>query len=504
MTTGYIVFVAVLVLGGVIATVGDRIGTRVGKARLSLFNLRPRNTAVLITIMTGSVISATTLAVLLALSDQLRTGLFKLDQIKRNLRHARSDIEQTRSQKSQVERELAKAKSEQKAEQIEVQKRQAAAQKRLETTNQSLQAAIAKQAQTQIQLNRNQTKQAQTQTQLNLTQRKQARTQSQLNLTQNQLGQVSTQFLQAQARLDRVSQQAKALRAEIQQRQTERQQLIDQVKEQISQRDQAVAKLDQNIAQRDLDIAERDRVIAQRESRLKDLETQQGYLEREVATLEQFYQSYQVLRLGNVVLARDQVLAAGVVRIIEPSAARQAVEQLLREANRTAIQLTQPSTEQISERVVQITESQVDQLLNQLNDGKVYVVRILSSGNYVLGEKHVQVFADAMLNRVVFQQGETVATNSANPATMTALEIQQQLDQLLRASEFRAQRAGIVGNTIQIGDGRIETLIHFAEQLKQYDKPVEIKAVAAEVTYTAGPLKVELVAVQNGQVVFRT
>jgi len=71
-------------------------------------------------------------------------------------------------------------------------------------------------------------------------------------------------------------------------------------------------------------------VIAQRETRLKELETQQEYLEQAVAKLEP---SFQVLR-GGTLLSRGEVLAAGVVRIVKPLAARQAVEQLLREANR--------------------------------------------------------------------------------------------------------------------------------------------------------------------------
>jgi len=54
-----------------------------------------------------------------------------------------------------------------------------------------------------------------------------------------------------------------------------------------------------------------------------------------VAKLER---SFQVLRGGDVALSRGEVLAAGVVRIVEPLAA-QAVEQLLREANRTAIEI---------------------------------------------------------------------------------------------------------------------------------------------------------------------
>ncbi|MCH1604076.1 MAG: DUF3084 domain-containing protein, partial [Synechococcus sp. MOX_bin13] len=45
-----------LVLGGGLATLGDRWGSRGGKARLSLFSMRPRRTAVLITVLTGSLI----------------------------------------------------------------------------------------------------------------------------------------------------------------------------------------------------------------------------------------------------------------------------------------------------------------------------------------------------------------------------------------------------------------------------------------------------------------
>ena len=56
--SGWLLILALLILGGVLSTLGDRLGSRVGKARLSLFNLRPRRTAVLITVLTGSLISA--------------------------------------------------------------------------------------------------------------------------------------------------------------------------------------------------------------------------------------------------------------------------------------------------------------------------------------------------------------------------------------------------------------------------------------------------------------
>ena len=481
-TASFILIAAILILGGVIATVGDRIGTRVGKARLSLFKLRPRNTAVLVTILTGSIISASTLAILFATSEQLRIGVFELENIQRNLRHRRQELQTTRqqleattTQKVQVERRLNQAR----AEQVEAQKRQAEAQKRLEAINQSLKAAINKQTQTQAQLNR----------------------------TQSKLSQVTSQFQLAQARLRTFSQQARALRSEVQQLQADRQELIEErnfIKATIAQRDQAIAKLDQKISQRDRDITERDQVIAQRETRLKELETQQEYLEQAVAKLKQYYQSYQVLRGGNVALSRGQVLAGGVVRIVKPLAARQAVEQLLREANRAAIQITQPSTKPVNEQVVLIPKGEVEQLIEQIDDGQDYVVRIRSAGNYVLGEKPVQVFADAALNQVVFMSGSVLATVPANPATMPAEELEQRVKLLLGASKFRAQRAGILSDKIQIGDGSMETPIRFMEKLNQYNRAVDLRAVAAEETYTAGPLKVDLLVVANGRVIFGT
>ena len=57
------------------------------------------------------------------------------------------------------------------------------------------------------------------------------------------------------------------------------------------------------------------------------------------------------------------------------------------------------------ERVVKITQGQVQQLLKTLQDGQEYVVRIIAAGNYVQGEKEVRVFADIALNQKIFSQG---------------------------------------------------------------------------------------------------
>ncbi|MEH2174608.1 DUF3084 domain-containing protein [Nostoc sp.] len=496
MTTGYILIAAILILGGVIATVGDRIGTRVGKARLSLFKLRPKNTAVLVTIFTGGLISASTLGILFAADEGLRKGVFELEDIQTDLRQKREQLKTAETQKSQVEGELNQARI-----------AQAKAQQDLQAINQSLQAANAKQRETQAQLNRTISQQAQTQTQL--------------QRTQGQLDRVVTQYQKAIAELQSVYDQRKELQAAVELLKTERQRLyaeakkaIDEAKtaiekrdrelanrqEAIEARDRKIAQLDQLIQKRNVEVAAREQVIAKRESRLKELEAQQEELEQEVARLEKYYQSYRDLRLGKLALVRGQVLSAAVIRVTQPAAARQAVVQLLQEANRNAnLELSEPGANPANVELLRVTQDRVDQLSKQIEDGKEYVVRIFSAGNYVRGEKQIEFFADTAQNQLVFSGGAVLATTTADSKTMTSYQLQQRLEILISASQFRARNAGIVENVQVEG-----TFLRFVTQLRQYNQPLEIKAIAAEDTYTAGPLRVKLVAIVNGKIIFST
>ena len=116
--SAWLLILALLALGGVLATLGDRLGSRVGKARLSLFNLRPRNTAVLITVLTGSLISAVSLGLMLAVSQRLRTGLFELDSLEQKLQDSRDAVERSdaalkRSLSAQRDAKVAVGRAEQ-------------------------------------------------------------------------------------------------------------------------------------------------------------------------------------------------------------------------------------------------------------------------------------------------------------------------------------------------------------------------------------------------------
>jgi len=90
--TGWLLILSLLVLGGILSTLGDRLGTKVGKARLSIFKLRPKSTAVLITVFTGSIISAISFSIMVAFNSQLRVGLFELEDIQAKITEREKDL----------------------------------------------------------------------------------------------------------------------------------------------------------------------------------------------------------------------------------------------------------------------------------------------------------------------------------------------------------------------------------------------------------------------------
>ena len=61
MEYGWIMLFILAIMGGIIAYIGDKIGSRVGKRKIVLFGLRPKYTSILVTILTGISIAAVTL-----------------------------------------------------------------------------------------------------------------------------------------------------------------------------------------------------------------------------------------------------------------------------------------------------------------------------------------------------------------------------------------------------------------------------------------------------------
>ena len=438
---GYVLILSVLLLGGVIATVGDRLGYRVGKARLSLFNLRPRNTAVLITILTGSLISASTLGILFTVSDSLRTGVFELEKLQKKLSDTRTALEDAQATKSTLETELEQARRARVAAQTQLEqarRQRLTAQDELDRINQSLEEA-----------------------------------QTAERMTADALVQVEDRADRLRLEVDRIEREKQTL---------------------ITQRNVVNAQ----IAARDQEVQRQETVIAEGQAQVDQLEATQNFLNEAIGQLEE---DLTLLRERRVVITRNEVLAGQLVQVNDRTEAERVLEALLRQADQAARSKTQPGVDNSNEPIVQIPQVDVERVVSTLGTGQPYVVRILSAGNYITGETQVLVFMDVALNQILFTPNQVIASTVMNADTMTPTALRERLNLLLSAAQFRAKQSGMVSESVEV---QVDSLVRFLDQVIRYDRPLVVQAITPVATYTTGPLRLEFLALDNDQILFRS
>jgi uncharacterized protein (DUF3084 family) len=115
----WILIVFLILLGGLLAPVGDLLGTKIGKARFSILKLRPKKTATIVTIITGGFISAISIGLLLLVSQEFRQRLFvdipflqkTLDESKKALIPLQQERKELEDKIKKKENELSQLKS---------------------------------------------------------------------------------------------------------------------------------------------------------------------------------------------------------------------------------------------------------------------------------------------------------------------------------------------------------------------------------------------------------
>ena len=363
--SGWLLILAVLVLGGVLSTLGDRLGSRIGKARLSLFQMRPRRTAVVITVLTGSLISALTLGLMVAVSERLRVGLFQLDELETRLRSSRKSLQLSLKQLDQNQAELAQARSERTA-------------------------------------------------------------------AEQQLAPLKKQRQELEAERDRLGQ----------------------------------------------DVAARDEELRQLQQRTRRSQQELRQLERNVLDL----------RSGDVVLSTGQPLTMAKVAIPKPELARQATEDVLRQANVQAYQRVLPG-QKPEQQLLLIPRSEVIKVEKALRSGGPWVISIHSAGNVLRGEKQVLAFADVRRSRQVLEAGQVLASLSLDPEQRAQKQVFARLNLLLAAARNESQRRGALNPRLQVDQDALNAL---AAQLveRQGNQPVRLEVVAARDSDSLDPIAV--------------
>jgi len=95
-----------IVISGLIAFVGDWIGLKIGKKRVTIFGLRPHYTAIFITIISGMLIAIISVTILAISSNDVRTALFGMEELKEKLSYLSREVELINTQLSSTKENL--------------------------------------------------------------------------------------------------------------------------------------------------------------------------------------------------------------------------------------------------------------------------------------------------------------------------------------------------------------------------------------------------------------
>ncbi|OFW54497.1 MAG: hypothetical protein A2163_00450 [Actinobacteria bacterium RBG_13_35_12] len=82
-----------IIISGLIAFVGDWVGLKIGKKRVTIFGLRPHYTAIFVTIISGILIAIITITILAISSNDVRTALFGMEELKEKLSYLSREVE---------------------------------------------------------------------------------------------------------------------------------------------------------------------------------------------------------------------------------------------------------------------------------------------------------------------------------------------------------------------------------------------------------------------------
>ncbi len=445
------------VVCGFIAYVGDYLGKRLGKKRVTLFGLRPRQTAVLISVATGVCIFLVAFTGILAASQSARHALLRFSEtVRRN-------------------RELSSVNSRLKAANQQLNDKR----HRLEQDNYRLEAQNES-----VRKDLRQTTQTLKQTQQTLTQTEQAlnTTETMLNNVEAKLTQVQAQLAETQAKLRATQTKLAATKRELERTQMS---AVNTAKDYVNLGKQRVELEKQ-----------RDTLIAEVKK-----------LTEEVQQLSEWKTvGIKVVR-GKITIGVNEVLASRTIpEGLTPEAVRKELEQLLKEANRVAEEHGAKASEEQPRPLILATREIIgggvqefiheDQILdNTANDivrrNKSFVVDVVAWRNYLEGEP---VKAQLVLypNQMVYSKGDNILSREVRGSKNKA-ELFHDINALLEEAQLVAAQKGVMPRKkYAYEEGTNEKVFDLLERLASQRGRAQVRVIAAKNLWTADQLSVRL------------
>ncbi|MFN4033897.1 MAG: DUF3084 domain-containing protein [Fimbriimonadales bacterium] len=492
MTLTMLIVVASLTLfGGALAYAADGLGRKLGKQRLSLFGIRPRHTATLITTVTGCLTVALTVLGMTLANESFRAWITRGDQILQQLRANETRLKALQARNA----ELEAVNRQMRARQAQISDALAALEREYQT-----QLAQAEQLRAQLRT-----------------------VNAQLQATQARLGDANRQLAQAQRTREQLESQIRAEREQIHAlRQTQ-----DALRRQNDEFAQQGASLASENAQLDRENRRLREVGEQLQAQNRQLEEQNRQLESQnsilldraaslrlqLTELEQATRELAQLaniRLRPIAVQIEEELGRIVIDAgLSEVRVRQALQDLLNLADRAArarganpavgqsravfipdkrVRLATGAQEEISE------QESLEAIVQNIRASRDSVVALaLSLTNTAQGEP-APIELRLFRNRKVFDANEEIARltidcrPSRNPLGQVLNFLQTEVRQRAIESGIlpRQERAGAPST---VGETEPEALIELMEQARQCrTERVVLIVRAAKTTYAGDTL----------------
>lgn len=495
---------AILLIGLVIATSfiaywADNLGKKLGKKRISLFGIRPKQTATLISVFSSVAIMLLTVGVLLATFSNLRNALLQYDSIRHTAIELRQKnnglvksndglLNQQRTLNIQLislKQAAAKASKQRLAALAQLTKirtdlKQASKAEKL--ARQGEKAAKAKANSAQQRFTQVAQRLRDAQEKVKSSQQLLAQSLNKLQSTNRSLSIANNDFKTARAQLAKADMQLKETQKNLTAVQNNFELVDQQVKTTLDQYRDAV------------------RNVEKLKKRSDDLEVE---LKTQQQKLYELSAVANKLATGNVELAYGTVFAQTLVPSKTSSAIVKAQLQALLESGQNAVQgkytlyLAQPTTEMQGEQVI-------DYLANLLSASDVTVsVRLVAARDHAEGEKDIATRFILVPVRTIFQKDEVVEQGQIDPDGGDAL-IFNQLLRLVKQGEAKARERG--GLPITTEDSPFyyatdtnERIFEALRDIQKHSEKVDVKMVAAQNITTIDSMQVKFIVTDTSK-----
>jgi uncharacterized protein (DUF3084 family) len=515
---GLFLIAALIIASGIIAYVGDVIGRRMGRRRLTLFGLRPRYTAVVISVIAGMLIAGFTLLAAMLVSQNVRDGLLHAEALR-----ARSQRLET------VARELELGIRRSKRLATAAQRDFADARQRLDATSAALEAQTVRLNRQRRELERRQRELSATRGRLTTVSQELERKIAELAAQRAKVEEVGAHLAEVTAELERNRQELAAQQKELDRARealATTQQKLDSETKKLTEARAELASVNQQ-----LENATRSAFRVGRE--LIGLYNERDQLQAQIKDLNQRLsaagRTFQVIRTQPVIFGANEEILTAVVPGGRPAAEVRAdlgdfvtlVNQVAQAAGAGAqeggrsIDISRQVWDDKSNQAVTQSEDQVLTAMAKeiaAASGSI-IVRASSLGNVVRGET-VLVDFQLFYNELVFRQGEELASTTVDSSKDQAGLLLDLVTFLRGKVSRRAREKGVMarpaarigaaretafsGPEVVVGEIAYPDLLEVIRQIKRRQGMVQVVARAASDTWTAGPVQIKLVVGERG------